>query len=147
MRQTAQNVFNKTFYEIEYNPELNIIDTLWFGYSSQSDLKKACEIGLELTQQVKCPYKLNDNTLFTGPWDTAVAWLEKEWLPRAVAAGVRYIAHIAPPDSFGEAAGEVMQLSLIGKQLLVRIFSSRAEGIAWLQSCQQANGHLQLALS
>ncbi len=143
MRQTAQNVFNKTFYEIEYNKDLNIIDTIWYGYSSQLDLKKACAIGLDLTQKVKCPYKLNDNTLFTGPWDSSVAWLEKEWLPKAIAAGVRYLAHVAHPDSFGETAGQVMQTSLIGKHLLVSIFSSREAAIAWLKSCQETNGHLQ----
>ncbi|RDC66362.1 hypothetical protein [Adhaeribacter pallidiroseus] len=143
MRKTAQNVFNKTFYEIEYNPELNIIDTFWIGYSSQADLKKACQLGLELTQQVKCPYKLNDNALFTGPWESAVPWLKKEWLPKAVEAGVRYLAHVALPDSFGEQAGEVMQVSLIGQLLQVRIFTSREAGLIWLKSCQQVNGHLQ----
>ncbi|MGV3589958.1 MAG: hypothetical protein ACO1OF_23320 [Adhaeribacter sp.] len=137
MYQEAKNAFSRTFYVIKYNPELNIIDTHWQGYASKTDLKKACQIGLEFTKAVKCPFKLNDNTYFTGPWNDSVAWLEKEWLPEAIKAGVRYLAHVAAPDSFGEKAGEVMQMSLIGRHLKVCIFPTREKALIWLKKCQQ----------
>ena len=137
MYKEAKNAFNKTFYVIRYNPELNIIDTRWEGYASKNDLKKACQVGLELTRVVKCPFKLNDNTNFSGPWSDSVAWLEKEWLPEAMRAGVRYLAHVAAPDSFGETAGEVMKMSLIGRHLDVCIFPNREKALNWLKSCQQ----------
>ncbi len=137
MRREAKNAFNKTFYIIEYNRNLDIVDTLWYGYSSQTDLRKAMQIGLELHQEVKCAYKLNDNTMYTGPWADAVAWLQEEWLPKAMQAGVKYLAHVAAPDSFGETAGEIMQISAIGQQLNFGMFQNKTDAITWLQSCQE----------
>ena len=137
MRREAKNAFGKIFYVIEYLPALNIVDTLWYGYSSQADLRKAMQLGLELHQEVGCPYKINDNSLYTGPWADAVEWLQKEWLPAAVKAGVRYLAHVAPLHSFGETAGEVMEVSAIGKQLSFCMFQTKDEAITWLSACQQ----------
>ena len=137
MRRELQNLFNRTFYVVEHNREQNIIDTLWYGYASKNDLKKACSVGLELLEEVKCPYKLNDNSQFTGPWSDAITWLEEEWLPRAMKAGVKYLAHVASSNSFGEHAGEVMQISKIGQNLEVCIFDNRDKALEWLRSCQQ----------
>ncbi len=136
MQREAKNSFDRVYYVIEHNPELNIIDTKWYGYASQNDLRKACEIGLELLEQTKCPYKLNDNSELTGPWADAVAWLEKDWLPRAMQAGLRYLAHVAHEHSYGETAGQVMQVSKIGRQLEFCAFNSRPEALAWLKACQ-----------
>ncbi|MFB9865142.1 hypothetical protein EFA69_00760 [Rufibacter immobilis] len=136
MREEIQNSFGRTFYVIEYKPEQDFIDTVWLGYASQNDLRKACEVGLQMLEQTNCPYKLNDNSESAGPWADAVTWLEKEWLPRAVKAGLRYLAHVAHKHSYGETAGEAMQVSKIGEMLEVGVFSSREEALAWLKNCQ-----------
>ncbi|MFC6998362.1 hypothetical protein [Rufibacter roseus] len=139
MQLEATNSFGRTFYKVEYNQNLDIIDTLWYGYASQMDLKKACDIGLEILEKSNCLYKLNDNTTFTGPWADAVAWLEKDWLPRAMQAGLKFLAHVAHRNSFGEEAGEVMKVSKIGQELQVGIFTSRTEALSWLEACQKKN--------
>ncbi|QCR23698.1 hypothetical protein [Pontibacter sp. SGAir0037] len=136
MRKELQNTFNRKFYTVEYREDLDIIDTLWYGYASASDLKKACEIGLEVLEATHCPFKLNDNTQLSGPWSESVKWLEHEWLPKAMQAGVRFLAHVAMPDSFGEEAGEVMRISKIGQELQYKVFSSREDALVWLKACQ-----------
>ncbi|WP_207432775.1 hypothetical protein [Sabulibacter ruber] len=139
MYQEAKNSFDRVYYVIEHNPSLDVIDTKWFGYASQNDLRKACEIGLEVLAQTGCPYKLNDNTEHTGPWADAVAWLEKDWLPRAMKYGLRYLAHVAQEHSYGDAAGQVMKISQIGRQLEYCMFNNREDALAWLKSCQLKN--------
>lgn len=137
MRLEAKNSFDRIFYVVEHNPVLDIIDTHWEGYASQQDLKVACELGLEILEKTGCAYKLNDNSVLTGPWSQAVGWLEEEWLPRAMNAGLKYLAHVANKHSYGETAGEVMHISKIGRQLEYRMFFFREEAIAWLQACQK----------
>jgi hypothetical protein len=137
MRLEQQNSFGRTFYTIEYNPSLDIVDTVWTGFASDNDLRLACEVGLRLHEETKCAFKLNDNSTFTGLWSESVTWLETEWLPRAMAAGVKYLAHVAKKNSFGAAAGEVMGISSIGQQLQYCHFASRQEALAWLATCQQ----------
>ncbi|WP_125077744.1 hypothetical protein [Rufibacter latericius] len=137
MRYETKNSFNRTFYVIEHNPELDIIDTLWYGYASQNDLRAAMEVGLKVLEETNCAYKLNDNIAFNGPWAEAVKWLEKDWLPRAMQAGLRFLAHVASPHSFGEASGEAMEVSLIGQKLKYKMFRSRQEALDWLKACQE----------
>jgi hypothetical protein len=109
MRKEVQNLFKKTYYVVEYNPKLNIIDTTWYGYASKKDIAAACEVGLELLEEVRCPFKLNDNTQLNGPWSDSVEWMEQTWLPRAMRAGIKYLAHVATKD----------------------------EALAWLKECQK----------
>ncbi|MGV3538751.1 MAG: hypothetical protein ACO1OQ_03015 [Rufibacter sp.] len=142
MRLEAKNPFGRTFYVVEHNQELDIIDTSWYGYASQNDLKTACEVGLEVLEKTNCAYKLNDNSELSGPWTDAVHWLEKVWLPRAMQAGLRYLAHVANQHSYGEEAGQVMHISKIGQSLEYCMFYSRQEAMAWLKKCQGKNVEL-----
>lgn len=138
MQKEVINAFGKVFYKIVYSRELDIVQAEWFGYTTKQDLKKALVVGLQLHEETRCAYRLNDNTLFSGPWEDAVGWLEEEWLPRAYKAGIRYLAHVARPNSFGEAAGEALQLSKIGAAIEVRLFTDKAEALAWLQTKQKS---------
>lgn len=88
-------------------------------------------------ERTNCAYRLNDNTAFTGPWATAVPWLEAEWLPRAYAAGIRCLAHVARPGSFGEQAGEALLQGKIGAQIQVAVFAHQEDAWAWLASQQR----------
>ena len=137
MYKEIKNAFGKVFYRIEYKESLNIVEAEWYGFTTKLDLQKALVAGLELHEQTRCPYRLNDNTAFSGPWADAVEWLGEVWLPRAYSAGVRYLAHIARPNSFGEAAGEALQMGKIGATIEVKLFSAKDEAMQWLKSKQE----------
>ncbi|MCC9167750.1 hypothetical protein [Pontibacter harenae] len=57
---------------------------------------------------------------------------------------MRFLAHVARPSSFGEAAGEAMLIGNIGKAIEVCLFYNRDEAIDWLKSKQS---HTQAQLS
>ncbi len=139
MQQLIRNAFGRVFYRIEYRKDLNIVEAVWEGTASQSDLKHAVTAGLQLHEHTRCPYRLNDNTNFFGPWADAVSWLEKEWLPRAYTSGIRYLAHVAHPSSFGELAGEELLKGKIGAIIQVRLFTNRNDALQWLKTKQEAN--------
>lgn len=138
MFKEVKNVFGRTYYRIGYNKSLNMVEAVWQGTASQQDLRNAVIAGLQVHEQTHCAYRLNDNTAFSGPWAESVAWLEAEWLPRAYESGIRYLAHIARPGSFGETAGEAMTKGKIGSSIEVGLFTSRADALVWLQSKQAA---------
>ncbi|WP_299822439.1 hypothetical protein [uncultured Pontibacter sp.] len=139
MLKEVKNVFGRTFYRVEFNKPLNIIVAEWYGTASQQDLGKALIAGLEMHEHTHCAYRLNDNTNFSGPWAESVAWLEQVWLPRAYEAGIRYLAHVARPNSFGETAGEVMMMGKIGATIEVRIFQDKAGALNWLKAKQETS--------
>ncbi|RDV11490.1 hypothetical protein DXT99_24465 [Pontibacter diazotrophicus] len=137
MLKEVKNVFGRTFYRIEYKSRANMVEAIWHGTASKQDLKQAIIAGLEVHERTKCAYRLNDNSDFSGPWADSVAWIEEEWLPRAYASGIRYLAHVARPGSFGESAGEAMLWGKIGSQIKVQLFESRADAVDWLQAKQR----------
>lgn len=137
MQQEIKNVFGRTFYKIRYNTLSNMVEAEWQGTATQQDLKKAVIAGLELHERTQCAYRLNDNTGFSGPWSDSVAWLEEEWLPRAYQSGIRFLAHISRPGSFGEQGGVAMLQGKIGSQIEVALFSDRVEALLWLSGRQR----------
>ncbi|MFT2007197.1 hypothetical protein ACMA1I_00855 [Pontibacter sp. 13R65] len=78
MRKELQNQFGKLYYVVGYQQSRDTINTIWHGYASKNGIKKAWAVGLELLQETKSPYKLNDNTSLTGPWSDTIEWLSKE---------------------------------------------------------------------
>ncbi|KUG09033.1 hypothetical protein ASU33_19610 [Solirubrum puertoriconensis] len=136
MYREVQNIFGRVFYRIEYNSAANIVEAEWQGAATQQDLRNAVVAGLEVHERTHCAYRLNDNTGFSGPWADSVAWLEEEWLPRAHAAGIRYLAHVARAGSFGEQAGEAMLRGRIGSQIEVALFFNRPAAFKWLTQKQ-----------
>ncbi|MFD2513261.1 hypothetical protein ACFSRY_05240 [Pontibacter locisalis] len=133
MQREIKNTFGRTFYKIQYHEDLNVVDAVWYSSASKQDLKQAVAAGLEVHEGTRCPYRLNDNTDFSSPWTDAVAWLEEDWLPRAYKAGIRFLAHVARPDSFGEAAGEALVKGKIGSVIEVQYFSNRQDALEWLK--------------
>ena len=136
MLKEIKNAFGRTFYRIEYREELNVIEAQWYGFATVQDLKHAVNAGLEVHEKNNCPFRLNDNTDFSGPWTDAVSWLEHEWLPRAYKAGIRYLAHVARASSFGEEAGEALLSSRIGSSIEVRLFTDKEAAMNWLKAKQ-----------
>ncbi|GHA68753.1 STAS/SEC14 domain-containing protein [Pontibacter akesuensis] len=139
MLKEVKSVFGKTFYRIEYKDDLNVVEATWQGTASKQDLRNAIIAGLEVHENTKCAFRLNDNTEFTGPWADSVKWIEEEWLPRAYKSGIRYLAHVARPNSFGEAAGEAMLLGKIGAAIEVKLFDNREDALQWLKKKQEAD--------
>ena len=137
MEQEVRNAFGRVFYQIAYKSLSNIVEAEWHGTATQRDLRNALDVGLQMHERTNCAFRLNDNTSFSGPWADSVSWLEEEWLPRAYAAGIRYLAHVAREGSFGEQAGQVLRQGKIGAQLEVAIFSEKGAAISWLLSKQQ----------
>lgn len=136
MLREVKNVFGRTYYRIEYKRSLNIVEAMWHGAASQQDLRRAVVAGLEVHEHTHCAYRLNDNTEFSGPWANSVKWLEEEWLPRAYNSGIRYLAHVARPGSFGEEAGSAMTKGKIGASIEVRLFTNKEDALHWLTSKQ-----------
>ncbi|MFD2246365.1 hypothetical protein [Pontibacter ruber] len=137
MLKEVRNAFGRIFYRIEYKSDLNIVEAIWEGTATKNDLKHAVVAGLQLHEDTHCPYRLNDNTNFFGHWAEAVAWLEEEWLPRAHKSGIRYLAHVAHPRSFGELAGEEMLKGKIGANIQVCLFTDREQALSWLKAKQE----------
>jgi hypothetical protein len=132
----------KVFLTVECDAANNWVYNCWNGYVSPENVMQGCLAVLEAFQNQRSVSILNDNSQLVGRWDDSVEWIEKEWIPRALKAGLRYFAHVANQESF--AAASAAQLSSRTHGLFeMRIFGDLEQAQNWLKERQQAkDSHL-----
>lgn len=130
------SVTGKVFLTIEYDTVNNWIYNNWLGYVSPNNVKLGSLAVLEAFQEYKTPYGLNNNIELVGRWDESVDWIEKEWMPKAVAAGLRCYAHVANKESFAAPSAAAMQ-SRSQDMFDMRVFDNLESAKKWLRECQK----------
>jgi len=97
-----------TFATIKYDKEKKWLFIDWEGFLTVDLVKKGSEELLKTFQSVENITKiLVNNQKVSGPWNKANDWFVSDWNPRAIEAGLKYMAVIVSADIF-------TQLSLKG---------------------------------
>lgn len=110
------------------------IEAKWFGHITAGDVVTASKVYLALLQTYPCPGKmLNDKSLVSGDWSEANDWLEFEWLPQALQAGLRIVAHVYASNMFSRLSARDLYLR-VTPRLQMQNFNNRKEGLRWLLS-------------
>ncbi|MCX2740044.1 hypothetical protein [Pontibacter anaerobius] len=108
------------------------IEAKWYGHITASDVVTASKVYLALLQTYPCPDKLlNDKTNVTGDWSEANDWLEFEWLPQVIHAGLRCLSHIYSSNMFSRLSARDLYLR-VTPRLQMQNFNDRNEGLYWL---------------
>ncbi|WP_276499213.1 STAS/SEC14 domain-containing protein [Pontibacter litorisediminis] len=126
----------KVFLTVAYDAANNCIYNNWVGYVSPENVRQGSLAVLEAIKTHRTPYGLNDNRQLVGRWDDSVDWIEKEWMPQAMAAGLRYYAHVANQESFAAASAADM-VSRTHGLFEMRIFDNLESAQTWLRACQR----------
>ena len=135
MRQQFQNPTGTTFLITEFDQQNNWIYNNWQGLLTMECIQQGSYGILDIIQQSQCPYLLTDNTHLLGSWKHGNDWLEKIWIPQALAAGMTYYAHVKAPGVFGQASVEDMHLR-VGSRLPLQLFDEMEDAVAWLREMQ-----------
>ncbi|WP_235861332.1 hypothetical protein [Pontibacter flavimaris] len=111
------------------------IEARWNGHITAGDVVTASKVYLALLQTYPSPDKLlNDKTNVTGDWSDANDWLEFEWLPQVIYAGLRYLAHVYSSNMFSRLSARDLYLR-ITPRIQMQNFNHRGEALHWLLTC------------
>jgi hypothetical protein len=138
MPNVLLNNQNKPFLQWNYDNENNWLYLNWIGYISKENVIKGAELALKLIQENNITYLLNDNRELQGPWGDTGDWLETYVIPKAMAAGLLYFAHVLSPGIAGALSAQDLHRRLVGT-LNMQLFGNIEKATAWLKSQQQAN--------
>lgn len=137
MKRELSNAFGTVFLTIEYDVVNNWIYNNWVGYQTEESVISGGTAFLEMLEETKCPYLLNDNREVVGPWDHAIGWIAKELAPRAIGAGLTHLAHVVSPDSLAAKSAMKMKNQIIAiLRMQIQIFGSMEEAQKWLKEEQ-----------
>lgn len=112
----------------------NYIEAKWQGYITAEDVVAAASTYLSYIQLAPCPRLLNNKSDVSGDWIDANSWLEYEWLPQVVEAGLRCITHVYSSDMFSQLAVRDLYFR-ISPFLQIETFTDREQAINWLLTC------------
>lgn len=121
---------------LDYDEAQGWLRAVWLGYVDPREAYNGAARFLDAIEEIRCPYLLNDNSGLVGPWFDSVEWLRQVWVPRAVALGLRYIAHVAQPQDLLDDA--TLPQSPFGDALRLQLFDDVASAEEWLRGISSA---------
>lgn len=115
-------------------PKEQYIEARWQGHLTADDVIAAAKAYLAYIQQNPCPKLLNDKSAVTGDWIDANAWLEFEWIPKVVEAGLRCITHVYSANGLSQLSARDLYHQA-SPFLHMENFSDRDQAVKWLLAC------------
>ena len=114
-------------------PESALLYIRWHGQLTAAAVIRGAMAAVELLKRHPYGRVLNDKRDTGGDWSEALPWLQYEWRPQAVTAGIRAIAYLLSPDLSAQFVsrefGEAMK-----SQIQVALFTSETRARRWLQA-------------
>ncbi|MET4075045.1 hypothetical protein [Hymenobacter sp. UYCo722] len=117
--------------EFYYLPQSQVLYVQWHGNLTADEVIRGVSMGTKLMATYPFTRVLNDKRTTSGDWSEALPWLEYEWLPLAVAAGVRAIAYLLSPDLESQIVTQDF-MAAISRQLHTALFLHEEPARRWL---------------
>ena len=137
MPHTFTNSFGKPYLTIEWDAANHWLYNRWMGLLSTENVIQGATEGLAIMQELGCTAILNDNREVTGSWNQANEYLAREWIPRAVALGLRRFAHVLAPGLFAQMSAEQLHVR-VGELFEMQLFNDVDAAQRWLQEARRA---------
>lgn len=136
MKLEVKNELGEVYYTSEFKEKEGWQHNNWYGYINAEDVVKAVTKHLEVypPEKLKVAKILNDSSKGEGSWDEANEWLSSNWMPNAIANGLKKFAYIVSPDIFSAMSSEDLSTKVPEAGFEMRTFNSVAEAEAWLRA-------------
>ncbi|GAB3820573.1 hypothetical protein [Pontibacter rugosus] len=109
----------------------------WHGHITSEDVIIAATAYEQLISQHSCAKLLNDKSDITGEWDDANDFLEFDWIPAVIDAGLLCMAHVYSQNMLS-CSSEYELFLRAAPQLQVANFTELALAEQWLANCEVA---------
>lgn len=127
-----KELYKDKFIEIYYDESNKWVYNNWQDYQDMNSIINGGNKMIELIKQYHCHLVLNDNRLVKGTWTFALDWINNDWFPRLLGAGVNRFALIQSPDIFSRFSAD--RVAKDDPSDVYRVFGSEESAINWLRS-------------
>ena len=119
--------------ECSFHPDEELLYVRWHGQLMGPDIIRGVQYSAIWRDQLRFSFILNDNSDSGGDWSEALPWRQYEWLPGAVAAGVRAMAYVFSPDRDNRFASQRF-VEALRPHMAIELFEDSELALAWLAS-------------
>jgi hypothetical protein len=121
--------------ELYYAPDQELLQVQWFGNITSREVIYVAQEFIKTQNQLNVSLLLNDKSNATGDWAECMEWLEFDWLPRALANGLRAVAYVFSPDAGTHYVSKDFS-ERIAQHIPIKLFFDVPSARQWL--CTQA---------
>lgn len=129
-KEYYRETYLKTFYD-----EKGYLYVGWFGYLTLDQIKSGCEMVLSLVQSSRAPMMIVDHRLMRGTWSQSLKWLDTNFMPRLLDAGVKKIAFIYSKDPATQYS--LNRFLELNDEYQAQVFSNQKTAESWLLGINQ----------
>ena len=117
---------------IEHDPARQLLAVHWYGNLTGQQVIDVAGRTMQLSAGQPYHLLLNDKSQATGDWSEALDWLEYEWLPEVLLAGLHAIAYVFTPDMHNHLASYQF-LERLTPYVCIEAFSELPPALEWLE--------------
>lgn len=130
---TLADNYGAPLAEYYFLPDHALLYIRWHGQLTAAEVIRGVLEGTRLLEEHRFERVLNDKRDTGGDWSEALPWLEYEWLPKAVAAGLRAIAYILSPNLDAQIVSQDFVAAVQG-QIRISLFTNEEDAREWLET-------------
>lgn len=124
--------------EYLFYPNDELLYLRWHGHLTGDEIVRGVGQGAQWRDQLHYAYILNDKSDTSGDWSDALPWLQYEWLPQALEAGVRAMAYVYSPDRENRFASQLL-VEALRPHMAIELFERLDAALVWLEAQRQHN--------
>lgn len=127
------DIENNPICSVSFDGSVPCVVVVWKRYVTSTQLRFVHENVLHLLKKHGASKILGDDTALPTIHDKDQAWITENWMPRAVAAGLKAGASKSPVSYFGRLSVSCL-CSQAPEGLTIRPFDDLADARQWLQN-------------
>jgi len=132
----ADDLENNPICTVSYDCDVPCLVVRWKHYATSAQVRYIHECLIRLIRKHRVSKILGDDTDLVNIAAIDQHWIVQDWMPRAIAAGLKTAASIKPRAYFGQTSVNRI-LSFLPAGLAIRSFDNLEEGRAWLANVHQ----------
>jgi len=133
-RELPLDLENNPVCSVLLDADVPCLTVVWKRQATSAQLRALHERLLELLRKHKINKILGEDTALAYIEPEDQAWIVHDWMPRAVAAGLKLAASKSPEAYFGRLAVETIKASQ--SLLAIRSFDRFEEARRWLKNAR-----------
>jgi len=133
-RESLSALENSSVCSVLLDADVPCLTVVWKRQATSEQLRAVHERLLEFLREYKINKILGDDTALPLIEPDDQVWIAHDWMPRAVAAGLKLAANKSPEAYFGRLAVETIKASQ--SLLAIRSFDHFDEARRWLKNAR-----------
>lgn len=126
----------RPYLQIRYNVIDDYLLVDWMGYVSPQFVMEGSNAIIEAALTCGTSKFLSDKTSVQGTYRKTNTWLEEDWFPRAMEAGLQFGASLLSENIFSQMSSKDLEERMKGGRFTYKNFKSLEDAVAWLKSKQ-----------